>query len=46
VPLTFVAIFLYPPQVLFGAALLYTLSGPLTALWRLARKRDAGAGKK
>ena len=46
VPLIFVAVFLYPPQVLFGAALLYTLSGPLTALGRRVRKRDAGAGKK
>jgi CDP-diacylglycerol--serine O-phosphatidyltransferase len=44
VPLIFVAVFLYPPQVLWGTAALYTLSGPLQALWRLARRR-ANEGK-
>ncbi|KPK12765.1 MAG: CDP-diacylglycerol--serine O-phosphatidyltransferase [Acidithiobacillales bacterium SG8_45] len=42
VPLIFVAVFLYPPQVLFGTAAVYTLSGPLQALWRLMRKRRQG----
>ncbi|MFV1996471.1 MAG: CDP-diacylglycerol--serine O-phosphatidyltransferase [Acidiferrobacterales bacterium] len=40
VPLIFVAVFLYPPQVLFGTALIYTLSGPLQALWRMVGKHD------
>ncbi len=40
VPLIFVAVFLYPPQVLFGTALIYTLSGPLQALWRAIGKRN------
>jgi len=40
VPLIFVAVFLYPPQVLFGAALVYTLSGPLQAVWRMIGKRN------
>jgi CDP-diacylglycerol--serine O-phosphatidyltransferase len=43
VPLIFVAVFLYPPQVLFGAALIYTLSGPLQALWRAIGKRNDSA---
>ncbi len=45
VPLLFVAVFLYPPQVLFGAALVYTLSGPLQALWRAIGKRHDPASK-
>lgn len=45
VPLIFVAVFLYPPQVLFGTALVYTLSGPLQALWRAIGKRSDVASK-
>ncbi len=45
VPLIFVAVFLYPPQVLFGTALVYTLSGPLQALWRAFGKRSDAASK-
>lgn len=43
VPLIFVAVFLYPPQVLFGAAFIYTLSGPVQALWRRVRKQPKSA---
>lgn len=45
VPLIFVAVFLYPPQVLFGAAFIYTLSGPVQALWRAIGRRNDAAGK-
>ncbi|MEE8387339.1 MAG: CDP-diacylglycerol--serine O-phosphatidyltransferase [Acidiferrobacterales bacterium] len=45
VPLIFVAVFLYPPQVLFGAAFIYTLSGPVQALWRAIGKRNDAAEK-
>lgn len=44
VPMVFVMVFLYPPQVLFGAALAYSASGPLFALGRLLRgKKDEPA---
>lgn len=33
IPLVFVLIYLDPPQVLFGAALIYAISGPLLALY-------------
>jgi CDP-diacylglycerol--serine O-phosphatidyltransferase len=45
VPLIFVAVFLYPPQMLFGTALVYTLSGPVLALWRAISKRSGAASK-
>ncbi len=45
VPLIFVAVFLYPPQVLFGAAFIYTLSGPVQALWRAVARRNDAAEK-
>jgi len=45
VPLIFVAVFLYPPQVLFGTAMVYTLSGPLQALWRFVSKRKDPVAK-
>jgi len=44
VPLIFVAVFLYPPQVLFATAALYTLSGPIQALWRVTRSRGKASG--
>ena len=44
VPLMLVAVFLYPPQVFFGAAIIYTLSGPVQALGRFIHKRK-GAGR-
>ena len=46
VPLIFVAVFLYPPQVLFGVALVYTLSGPLTAFWKMVFRRETNTDKK
>lgn len=38
VPLIFVLIFLHPPQVLFGTFLIYALSGPAMAGYKLVRK--------
>lgn len=37
--LVFVLVSIDPPQVLFGAALLYALSGPLMTVWMLLRRR-------
>ncbi|MCW9088550.1 MAG: CDP-diacylglycerol--serine O-phosphatidyltransferase, partial [Gammaproteobacteria bacterium] len=39
VVLIFVLISIDPPQVLFAAALLYALSGPLLTVWLLLRRR-------
>ncbi|MCC7489994.1 MAG: phosphatidylcholine/phosphatidylserine synthase [Gammaproteobacteria bacterium] len=38
VPLVFVLIAMDPPTVLFGIGVIYALSGPLLALWRLRRR--------
>ena len=37
--LVFVLISIDPPQVLFGAAVLYALSGPVVTVWLLLRRR-------
>lgn len=40
IPLAFVLIFLDPPQMLFGAFLIYALSGPVMAAFRFMRHKD------
>jgi CDP-diacylglycerol--serine O-phosphatidyltransferase len=37
--LIFVLVSLDPPQVLFGSFVLYALSGPVTTIWLLLRRR-------
>ncbi|HET6726120.1 MAG TPA: CDP-diacylglycerol--serine O-phosphatidyltransferase [Gammaproteobacteria bacterium] len=39
IPLIFVLIALSPPKTLFGAFLIYALSGPVLWVWRIARRR-------
>lgn len=43
VPLTFVLVAMDPPLVLFCIGVVYALSGPLTSLWRLRRRRGSRA---
>jgi CDP-diacylglycerol--serine O-phosphatidyltransferase len=42
--LVFVLVSIDPPQVLFGAFLLYALSGPVMTLWHVRRRRAARRG--
>lgn len=39
IPLIFVFIAFSPPKTLFGAFLVYSLSGPVLSVWRLVRRR-------
>jgi CDP-diacylglycerol--serine O-phosphatidyltransferase len=41
IPLTLVLIFIDPPTVLFTIGVIFALSGPALALWRLRRRRAA-----
>jgi CDP-diacylglycerol--serine O-phosphatidyltransferase len=43
IPMIFVLIFLDPPQVLFGAASIYGVSGPLMALYRQIKYKKPAA---
>lgn len=45
IPLVFVLIYLQPPEVLFGAALIYAASGPLLFAFDFVRGDKAGPGK-
>lgn len=46
IPLVFVLIYLDPPQVLFGAALIYGMSGPVLAVYdKIRRKKKPESGE-
>jgi CDP-diacylglycerol--serine O-phosphatidyltransferase len=46
VVLVYMLVSIHPPQVLFGAAFLYAVSGPVGTLWSLRRHRARRAQKK